>query len=164
MATLIYVDKENGEPGIHVAPKDGLKLGSVPCKYTGGYQVHRYCESVVGVAWSWGRPKYTLWAVGVVLAKSLQSCPTFCDPMDFVARQALLSMEFSRQEYWSGSPYPSPGDLPDPGIEPESLKSPVLPGGFFTTSATWEAQWESSLPNTLTAEYLWVSSCSVSFF
>ena len=85
MATLIYVDKENGEPGIHVAPKDGLKLGSVPCKYTGGYQVHRYCESVVGVAWSWGRPKYTLWAVGVVLAKSLQSCPTFCDPMDFVA-------------------------------------------------------------------------------
>ena len=77
MATLIYVDKENGEPGIHVAPKEGLKLGSVPCKYTGGYQVHRYCESVVGVAWSWGRPKYTLWAVGVVRAKSLQS--SFCD-------------------------------------------------------------------------------------
>lgn len=55
MATLIYVDKENGEPGTRVAPKDGLKLGSGPCKYTGGNQVHRYCESVVGVAWSWGR-------------------------------------------------------------------------------------------------------------
>ena len=49
-------------------------------------------------------------------------------------------MGFSRQEYWSGLPYPPPGDLPDPGIEPESLKSPVLAGRLFTTSATWEAQ------------------------
>ena len=40
-----------------------------------------------------------------------------------VAHQASLSMEFSRQEYWSGKPFPSPGDLPDPGIEP---RSPVL--------------------------------------
>ncbi|OWK12538.1 PTTG1, partial [Cervus elaphus hippelaphus] len=39
MATLIYVDKENGEPGIHVPHKEGLKLGSVSCKYTGGYQI-----------------------------------------------------------------------------------------------------------------------------
>ena len=54
-----------------------------------------------------------------------------------VARQAPLSMGFSRQEYWSGLPVPSPGDLPDPGIEPES---PALAGGFFTISATWEAQ------------------------
>ena len=38
-----------------------------------------------------------------------------------VARQAPLSMEFSRQEYWSGLPFPSPGDLPDPGIEPRFL-------------------------------------------
>ena len=45
-------------------------------------------------------------------------------------------MEFSRQEYWSGLPFPTPGDLPDPGIEPASLPSPVLAGGFFTTSAT----------------------------
>ena len=50
-----------------------------------------------------------------------------------VARQAPLSMGFSRQEYWSGLPSPIPGDLPDPGIE---LKSPALAGGFFTTSAT----------------------------
>ena len=46
-----------------------------------------------------------------------QLCPTLCDPMDC---QALLSMEFSRQGYWSGLPFPSPGDLPDPGIEPGS--------------------------------------------
>ena len=50
-----------------------------------------------------------------------------------VAHQAPLSMWISRQEYWSGLPFPSPGDLPDPGIEPESLVSPALAGGFFTT-------------------------------
>ena len=50
-----------------------------------------------------------------------------------MAHQALLSMEFYRQEYWSGLPFPSPGDLPDPGIEPASLVSPALAGGFFTT-------------------------------
>ena len=49
-----------------------------------------------------------------------QLCLTLCDPMDCVARQAPLSMESSRQEYWSGLPFPSPGDLPDPGIEPRS--------------------------------------------
>ena len=54
--------------------------------------------------------------------------------------QAPLSMGFSRQEYWSRLPYPSPGYLPNPGIEPESFMSPTLAGGFFTTSATWEAQ------------------------
>ena len=47
------------------------------------------------------------------------------------------SMGFSRQEYWSGLPFPSPEDLPDPGIEPMSLKSPALAGGFFTTDTTW---------------------------
>ena len=52
-----------------------------------------------------------------------------------VARQAPPSMGFSRQEYWSGAPFPSPGDLPDPGIKPVSLVSPALAGGFFTTSA-----------------------------
>ena len=45
-------------------------------------------------------------------------------------------MGFSRQERCSGLPCPSPGDLPDPGIEPASLVSPALAGGFFTTSAT----------------------------
>ena len=54
-----------------------------------------------------------------------------------VACQAPLSLEFSRQEYWSGLPCPPPGDLPDPGIEPVS---PARVGEFFTTSITWEAQ------------------------
>ena len=52
--------------------------------------------------------------------KVTQSFPILCDPIDYIARQAPLSMEFSRQEYWSGLPFPSPGDLPDTGIEPRS--------------------------------------------
>ena len=51
-----------------------------------------------------------------------------------VARQAPLSMRFSRQECWNGLPFPTPGDLPDPGIEPESLVSSALVGGFFTVA------------------------------
>ena len=56
-----------------------------------------------------------------------------------VVLHAPLSVGFSRQGYWSGLPCPPPGDLPDPGIDPVSLRSPALAGGFFTTSATWEA-------------------------
>ena len=55
-----------------------------------------------------------------------------------VTHQAPLSMGCSRQKYWSGLPFPSSGSLPDPRIEPVSLKSPTLAGGFVT-SATWEA-------------------------
>ena len=47
--------------------------------------------------------------------------------------QALLPMEFSRQEYWKGLSFPTPGDHPHPVIEPVSLASPALVGGFFTT-------------------------------
>ena len=57
-----------------------------------------------------------------------------------VVHQAPLSMEFSRQEYWSGLPFPTPGKFPDPGIEPMSLMYPALAGRFFTTSAPREAQ------------------------
>ena len=66
-----------------------------------------------------------VWKVSVT-----QSCPTLCDPMDYKGtHQVPLSMGFSRQEYWSGLPFPSPGDLPDPGIEPISptLQADSLP-------------------------------------
>ena len=53
-----------------------------------------------------------------------------------VARQAPLSMGLPKQEYWNGLPFPSPGDLPHPGIKPAS---PALAGGFFTDGATREA-------------------------
>ena len=68
-------------------------------------------------------------------AKLLQLCPT---PWT-IAFQATLSMGVSRQEYWSRLPCTPPGDLPNPGTELMSLISPALAGGFFTTSATWEA-------------------------
>ena len=53
--------------------------------------------------------------------------------------QAPLSMGFFREEYWSGLPCPPPGDLSDPGMEAESLMSPILADVFFTAIATWEA-------------------------
>jgi len=56
-----------------------------------------------------------------------------------VAHQAPLSVEFPRQEYWSGLPFPPPGDLPDPGIEPTSPASPAWPGRFFITELPVEA-------------------------
>ena len=66
---------------------------------------------------------------------SVQLCVT----LRTVARQGSLSMGLSRQEYWSGLPFSSPGDLPNPGIKPESLMSPTLAVRFFITWATWEA-------------------------
>ena len=56
-----------------------------------------------------------------------------------VAHQAPLFMGFSRQEYWSGLPCPPFRASSNPGIEPTFLRSPALAGGFFTTSANWEA-------------------------
>ena len=56
-----------------------------------------------------------------------------------IVHQAPLSRGFSRQECWSGLPFPPPGDLPNLGIELTSLMSLILAGGFFTPSTTWEA-------------------------
>ena len=56
-----------------------------------------------------------------------------------VAHQAPLSIKFSRQEYWSRLPFPSPGDVPDPGIEPTSR---ALAGGFFTTAQPGKSLWD----------------------
>ena len=53
-----------------------------------------------------------------------------------IVPQAPQSMGSVRQEYWSGLPFPTPGDLPEPGIEPTFLPSPALAGGLFTTSTT----------------------------
>ena len=59
------------------------------------------------------------------------------------AHRAPLSMEFSRQEYSSGLPFPTPGDLPDPGIKQVSPVSPALAGGFFTTVPPGKPTWNS---------------------
>ena len=62
---------------------------------------------------------------------SLQSCPILVNPQT-AACQPLLSIGFSRQENWSGLPFPSPGDVPNPGIKSVCLASPALVGRFFT--------------------------------
>ena len=67
-----------------------------------------------------------------VCAQSLSYVCLFVAPW-IVAPQVPLSMRFYRQEYWSGSPFPPLGDLPDPGTEPTSLASPALAGRFFAT-------------------------------
>ena len=72
------------------------------------------------------------------------SVQLFATPWTIVS-QAPLSMSFSRQEYWSGLPFPPPRDLPNPGIEPVSLRPPALAGRFFTTNATWEANYIFSI-------------------
>ena len=66
-----------------------------------------------------------------------QSCPTLCDPMDCSPPGSSV-MDFSRQEYWSGLPSPSPGALPDSGIEPASSGSPVGRWLLYHYT-TWEA-------------------------
>ena len=82
------------------------------------------------------------------------------------ALQAPLSMGFSRQEYWSGLPFPPPGDRPDPGIEPTSLMSPALAGRFFTTSTTWEASLFSSVQfsHSVVSDSVtpWIAACQAS--
>ena len=86
---------------------------------------------------------------------SVTSWTVFC--------QALLSMEFPRQEYWSGLPSPPPGDLPHTGIEPVSLASPELAGGFLTTApagkpcvflGTWKWTWERHSPQKAQGKHL----------
>ena len=72
---------------------------------------------------------FSNWSFGFVKVQSLSRVQLFATPWT-VACQAPLSMEFSRQEYWSGLPFPTPWDIPDPGIEPAS---PALAGGFFAT-------------------------------
>ena len=76
------------------------------------------------------QPWHTPFPIWKSESEVTQSCPTLCDPW-IVAHQAPPSMGFSRQEYWSGLPFPSPGDLPDPGIEP---RSPTLQAGALTSA------------------------------
>ena len=65
-----------------------------------------------------------------ILCSVTRSCPTRQDPME-CSCQALLSMGFPRQKYWTTLLFATPGDLPNPGIKPMSVESPALVGGFF---------------------------------
>ena len=80
-----------------------------------------------------GRGACTLGARQICLALHPQSLHSYLCTLWTAARQAPPSMGFSRQEYWSGLPFPSPGDLPNPGIEPASSVSPALQANSLTT-------------------------------
>ena len=86
-----------------------VAFGFIPC-----HPLRVFSIWVTNLSWS-----SLDWECGLMKSEITQLCPTLCDPMDC----SLPSMGFSRQEYWSGLPFPSPGDLPNPGIEP---RSPVL--------------------------------------
>ena len=84
----------------------------------------------------------------VCCAKSLLSCLTLVN-LQTVIHQAPLSMGLSRKQSWRGLPCPSPGSLPDPGIETMSLTSPALVGRFFTTSTTGHLQCSEYSPKSI---------------
>ena len=69
---------------------------------------------------------------------SAKSCPTLCDPMDCSPPGSSVC-GILQARIWSGLSCPPPGDPPDPGIEPQSLMSPAMTDGVFTTSAIWAA-------------------------
>ena len=79
------------------------------------------------------------------MSASLQSCPTLRDPVD-CSPLGFSVHGMLQVEYWSGLPFPLPGDLPNLGSNPESLPSPALAGRFFTTSATWKAHAYCTIP------------------
>ena len=111
--------------------------------------LHLFAWSPVGFPSPYPRPQampstlviqHDTYLPGTMLSQ-LSHVQLFVTPWT-VTRQAPLSMGFSRQEYWNGLPFPSPGDLPNPEIEPTFLTSPSLAGGFFTSSPTCTGPFE----------------------
>ena len=108
-----------------------LRPGDFPGKSTG---VGCHCllwPASISSPKMWKRMLTMLVIKRFILGLSHFSCLGFFATPWAVARQAPLSKEFSRQEYCSGLPCPSPGTLPNPGIKPESLMSPALQADFF---------------------------------
>ena len=83
--------------------------------------------------------------LAVLFADHFSHVQLFVTPWT-VALQAPLSMGFSRQEHWSGWPFPRPEDLPSPGIEPPSLESPASAGRFFTTVPPGKPEFNDECP------------------
>ena len=95
--------------------------------------LYRHCSPVLAMFHLY-RHRTRAFVLSSVPAQSISSTQLFATPWT-VACQAPLSTGFLRQEYWSSLLFPSPGDLPNPGIEPMSLTSPALAGGFFAPTS-----------------------------
>ena len=78
-------------------------------------------------------------SLGICMSACMLGCIELLVTPWTAAHLGPLSLEFPKQEYWSGLASPPLGDLPGPGMETASLASPALAGRFFTTSVTWEA-------------------------
>ena len=95
-------------------------------------------------------------------AKSLQWCLTLCNPMDCNPTASSCPWDSPGKTTGIGLAFPSPGDLPNPGIKPTSPVSPAFVSRFFTTSSTWEAQVLLSLHlnylsfNGFSSGYVWM--------
>ena len=106
------------------------------------------CHKLIGLMLQLKADYYL--ALVVMYAKSLQFCPTLCNPVEYSLPGPSVH-GILQAEYWSGLPCLPPGHLLNTGIEPWSLISPALAGGFFTTSATWKA-------HIISHRYLWMSA------
>ena len=89
-----------------------------------------------------------------------------CATLWTIALQAFLSRGFSKQDYWNQLPFLSPGDLPNPRIEPVSLTSPALAGGFFAISVTWEYLYfkKTNVQKTVFCSLCWKTTALNEFF
>ena len=96
-----------------------------------------------------------------LLCLAALSRPALCDPINCSPPRLLCPLEFPRQEYWSGLPCPPPGDLLSPGLEPVSLMSPALAGGFFITSTSWEGHLSFTIINFFVKNGCWNPKLSV---
>ena len=99
------------------------------------------CHFLLSNSWQpHGLPGSSVYAISqarLLERVAISFCLTLGDLMDC---QAPLSMQFPRQDYWCRLPFPTPGDLPNPGIEPKSLAIPTLTGRFFTTEPPGKPQ------------------------
>ena len=155
---LVSVDNGTGQVGLSRPIKSSFSVWVTTGCCQGGFWQHKPQVSTVKPA-----PEIAFWGdwnhqcMRACVLSSFSRGQLSATPWT-VARQAPLSMGFSRQEYWSGLQCPSPEDLANPSTEPRFLKSPALAGRFFTTSASWEAWNHQGFWNQLSSQYwLWVS-------
>ena len=140
----------------HLPWKVPLKLRSLGelnkfCKYLSGNEIRVLCMFVLNSL-------IILVRILVCVLSSSVVSSSLWFPWT-VAHKAPLSMEFSRQEYWSELPFPSPGNHPGLEIEPTSVVAPALAGVFFHHSATWEGLWvlRSEKSRKTLREFKWVT-------
>ena len=114
-------------------PLDSLRLWEIPAHASLSKQSPAMLVVHCWLSQSYLFPCVCVCVCACACAWSVSHVTLFVTPYT-AARQAPLSLGFPKQEYWSGLPFPPPGNLPNPGIKPTSLAPPALAGGFFTSA------------------------------